>query len=273
MVIKSSAGPEVRRLIEQLAGDSEMGREAAIARLAIVGTRAVQSLLDVLAADLPVPARTGALRALEAIGDRRALAPALRVLEPPDGDPDLGQAAVGVVRGHLASRVAAEADRAFERLTEVALDPRRTDAVRLAALDALDEVPGDTRDALRAQLVKDSSLAVRARARGPVEAPPDCSPEALEAAASGELPGTPEQMVSLLAAQAARAPLASLHRLVGVVRARSPPSGATPARTGWWPGRPSTWRSRRGAARWRSTTCGKPWRRPGNPCRWASWPL
>jgi hypothetical protein len=232
MVIKSSAGPEVRRLIEQLAGDSEMGREAAIARLAIVGTRAVQSLLDVLGSDLPVPARAGALRALEAIGDRRALAPALGALEAPDADPDLGQAAVGVVRGHLTSRVAAEADRAFERLTEVALDPGRPDEVRLAALDALDEVPGDARDTLRARLTRDASPAVRARARGPREAPADHSPAALEAAAAGELPDTPEALEALIAAQAAGAPLATLHRLVGVVRARES-SERGEARTGW----------------------------------------
>jgi HEAT repeat protein len=77
MVIKSSAARDIGRLVSELTSEDEIRREAAIARLAIIGPRAAGRLVEALAADPPAPARTAILRTLEAIGDRRALTPSL----------------------------------------------------------------------------------------------------------------------------------------------------------------------------------------------------
>ena len=45
MPIQRSAGAEIKLLIEAIGGSEETGREAAVARLAIIGPRAVAPLL------------------------------------------------------------------------------------------------------------------------------------------------------------------------------------------------------------------------------------
>ena len=140
MVIKSSAVRDISRLVGELASDDEIRREAAIARLAIIGPRAVTRLLDTLGADPPAPARTAILRALEAIGDRRALGPALERLT--DSDPRAAVAAVALVRSFLRSDDRETAARALEGLTAIGMDRRRPEPVRLAAHEALDELYG-----------------------------------------------------------------------------------------------------------------------------------
>ncbi|HEY7475822.1 MAG TPA: hypothetical protein VH679_12470, partial [Vicinamibacterales bacterium] len=67
MVIKSSAARDISRLMSELSSEDDIRREAAVARLAVIGARAVGHLLDALGADPPAPARVAILRALEAI--------------------------------------------------------------------------------------------------------------------------------------------------------------------------------------------------------------
>ena len=70
-------------------------------------------------------AHAAALRALEAIGDPRALTPALDILADAAAEPAVGAAAAGVARVFLRGRTGR---RAVDRLTAVALDRGRPDA-------------------------------------------------------------------------------------------------------------------------------------------------
>ena len=219
MVIKTPAGPEVRRLVAQLAGENEVGREAAFARLIIVGARAVQALVEAAGdAAAPAEARAAAFRALEAIGDRRAFGPALASAAEAGTDLAVAVAAIGVVRARLASRVPDEADRAFEQLAGLALDAGRPDEVRLAAIAGLDEMKGDVGDRIRTRLAGDPSPAVRALAAGPAVAAPATGASIAQALDDGL--DSPAAVRALVTAQGGSTPLTTLHRLVGAIRDR-----------------------------------------------------
>lgn len=220
MVIKTSAAREITRLMAQLLGENEVAREAAVARLTILGSRAVDPLIDALWADVRPEVRVTLLRTLEAIGDRRTLGPALKLLETSTGDLLVALAAVAVVRGHLESARADETERAFDALARIALDRACDERVRLAALEALDGLPAPTRRAVRAGLASDPNPAIRARLAAEAGAPEDLSRGALDEAAAGRLPETPDHLRALVAEHAASAPLATLHRLVTAIRAR-----------------------------------------------------
>jgi HEAT repeat protein len=215
VVIKRSAGEETRALIADLAGEDDVRREAAIARLSVIGTRAVERLVTVVTS-LPAPGErttVAALRALESIGDVRALAPALSLLDSPH--PAVGAAAVGVARTFLRSRRGTEV---LDRLVALALDPERPDATRLAALDALTETGTRVLAPVWERLREDRSLAIQQRA---ARATGSLDPLAeLEAAATGVVPDDADAFRALIEKTAATAPLATLHRLIEVVRSR-----------------------------------------------------
>ncbi len=218
MVIKTSASGEVARLVARLAGQDEVAREAAAARLTILGPRAVDSLIAALGSQVSRETRLCALRVLEAIGDRRALAPALALLGA-GTDRDLTLGAIGVLSSQLGS-TRREADRAFDGLAAAALDRTREETVRLAAIDALGGLPEATKRALQKGLDGDPSARIRARAASGPSPAPDVSRLALDEAAEGRLPASTDHLVALISAQAAKAPLPVLHRLVGAIRAR-----------------------------------------------------
>ena len=72
MPIKSSSSAEIRGLVAALSGDDEVQREAAVARLSIIGARAVDRLLEAYAQTGDRRAHTAILQTLEAIADYRA---------------------------------------------------------------------------------------------------------------------------------------------------------------------------------------------------------
>lgn len=219
MVIKASAGSEVRRLVAQLAGDDEVGREAAVARLIVLGSRAVQALVET-ASDPAAPSagRAAAFRALEAIGDRRAFGPAMAAADDAGVDPAVAEAAIGVVRTRLACPVPDEADRAFEHLAGLALDPSRADEVRLAALAGLDELTGQAGATIRARLASDPRPAIRARAVQPAGPAPDAG--ATASPTDERRPESPAAVRAMMASKGGSIPLPTLHRLVGAIRER-----------------------------------------------------
>jgi len=232
MVIKSSTGAEVNRLVARLAADTAAGREAALARLAVIGSRAVPALTAaVMTPESPVHARAAALVALETIGDRRALRPAFELATALDSPVELALAAIGVVRSHLNSPVAAEADRSFDLLTGLVLDPDRPDEVRLAALDALREVPGQTVAALEQSLAGDPSPALRRLVPG--QATAHGGSDEIEAAASGRLLVPPERLRALVGQHGATMPLNTLHQLITAIRSREGEEEPGPARQAW----------------------------------------
>jgi HEAT repeat protein len=228
VVITRSSAREVSALLKDVESGTDVAREAAIARLSVIGTRAVGGVLTLLSSSTVSAARTGALAALEAIGDPRAADAALVCLEE-DDEAVRGAAAVLLRRLLESARGAAVLD----RLAAIAVDGTRPDGPRLAALEALRYVPGPALELIAARLRDDPSPAVRATvARSGVAAvrPPI---EALEQAAAGALPDHPDSLRQWLAAAGADAPLSTLHALVQRVRDRERET-ANPVRRGEW---------------------------------------
>lgn len=230
MVIKASSAREISRLLDDLENGPSTQRESAVARLAVIGPRAVTRLIAVLTGTPSTEVTLAVLTVLEAIGDGRALGPGLSRVDDPN--PTVSAAAVGVVRSHLLSDDVKTAAAALDQLTAVALDPSRDDAPRLAAIDALEQMPADMIEPLVARLQQDSSTGVRRRAktRGRQLAPPE--PVDLVSATNGALPDDAAAVRALVTAEAASAPLSTLHRLLGVIREHEQ-RVSPPARLEW----------------------------------------
>ena len=85
MVIRISSARHIDTLLEDLTAGNAVAREAAVARLIVVGGRAVDRLTTLAAmTEAPAAARLAAFRALEGIGDVRALDAALQATSDPD---------------------------------------------------------------------------------------------------------------------------------------------------------------------------------------------
>jgi hypothetical protein len=135
-VIRSSRAGEVDQLVGALASPSSVEREAAVARLRVIGPRAIERLAALLASDATPLARAAALEALFDSDDARTLQLGLDNLA--HAEADVAVAAAGVLRG-WAPREAGT--RVLDALAAAALDPTRHARVRLAALDALSSLP------------------------------------------------------------------------------------------------------------------------------------
>ena len=136
MAIRRSSAPQTAALITDLTGNDAVRREAALARLAIAGARAVDPLLHAL------PAASGAaqaaiLRALEMIAEPRTLPASIAALRV--AGHDVALAAVGAVRAQLRLADPPTADGSLEALTSVAIDASRSQVVRVAVIDALSD--------------------------------------------------------------------------------------------------------------------------------------
>jgi HEAT repeat protein len=154
--IKPSSSGRIDALIEDLYAATAAARDAAMARLTIIGARAVERLLTLAGSTAAPSPRAAAFKTLEAIGDSRALDPALRAL----GDPDTGVAVAAAGVARLFVRGARGAT-AVDRLTATALDAGRPDAVRLAALRSLGDLDAATIAPLLQALAGDASAAIR----------------------------------------------------------------------------------------------------------------
>src|SRR5262249_4354965 len=137
-----------------------VARDAAIARLIVIGPRAVERLLATAQSDGTATMRIAAWRALDAIGDARALEPALNALG--DRDQTVAAAAATVARRFVRS---AQGASVVDRLTAGVLDRRKPDIVRVAALRALGDLEPTTTAPLLQSLADDPSDAVRAESR------------------------------------------------------------------------------------------------------------
>ena len=148
MVIKASAAAEVTALVRALTGAGadrradDVQREAAIARLSVIGGRAVDKLHRAYEGTTDLATRLAILRTLEAIPDHRNLPLAADALA---GGGDVAVAAIGVLRALLPSERAAAGTEALEALVMAAVAASDDRRLRLAALDALSDVPGDVR--------------------------------------------------------------------------------------------------------------------------------
>jgi len=141
----------VKQLASALLDASADRRETAVARLRIIGARAIPALETLVRSDAPVTARAAALKALEGSQDPRAADLALSVLGDPD--PNVAVAAIAVLRPWITRE---SRPTILDALTGVALDPAGTDVVRLAALDALSELPRDLVQPVMQQAARDA---------------------------------------------------------------------------------------------------------------------
>ena len=226
MAIRASSAKQIDALIADLGAASVVTRETAVARLTLLGARAVERLIAAAESAAPAEARAAAWRALEAIGDPRALPPALAVLAALDQDAAVGAAAAGVARAHLRGARGASA---VDRLTAVVLDRSRPDAVRLAALRALRDLEPATIAPILASLGDDPSEAIRTEAGLSGRAAPRASEDPaaeVARAAGGTLPDDPAALRHALNLAGAAVPLASLQKVVDRVRERE---GSEPA--------------------------------------------
>jgi hypothetical protein len=135
-VAASSRPSEVDRLIADLRSSDPVRREASVARLRVIGARAVARLGAFIASSVAGDARVRAVRALDGIGDPQAAEIALSVLRSPDADAVI--AALGVLRAWVTRETGT---RLLEAIAAIAVDHDRDARMRAAALDALSDLP------------------------------------------------------------------------------------------------------------------------------------
>jgi hypothetical protein len=223
-IMIKSADREVRALIEAL-GSEELRREAAVARLIVIGGRAVGRLIEAFENSPDRETRVAMLRVLQATGDDRAV-PIARQAIAAGGD--VAVAGVGVLQELLGrGALSVQAD-ALDALVAAAGDAAAERRVRLAAAQAVDD------------LSRDLGRPGRAAAREALSAT-----EAIWAdAAEGHLPDDPEVLRAAIAEQGEEAPLPVLRRIIEGIRAREQGLPSGDAKT---PARRQRWRSVRGA--------------------------
>lgn len=218
---------DTARLIAELSSTDSLRRETAIARLSVIGSRAVTRLLS-LAGDeaAPVHARLGALTALETIGDPRtsALARALSGA----ADVRLAVAAIGVL-GVLAQGDDPQADKAFDRLTSLALDASIDSDRRVAACRALEGMPANVVSPILDALKTESSPAVQAHATRAQAA----AHQPIESLSEKGLPSDPAVVAAIVREEGADAPLTLLRSLVDRVRDRERAAKSPATRAQW----------------------------------------
>jgi HEAT repeat protein len=199
---------EVARLVEQLGDAQAIRRDAAVARLRVIGARAVPALARVVESSAPPLQRAAALAALEGTDDPRALKSAQRAVAT--AETSVAIAAVAVLRSWLNHERGTDA---LEALTVVTLDRARDGAVRLAALDALSDLPPHLVAPIRATSALETS-----------DTPPD----------------DPTRALAWLASRGANASLSGIHEALSAAR-DAERLAATDARR-------DDWRRVRGAA-------------------------
>jgi hypothetical protein len=127
---------DVERLIAALCGDDAIRRDAASARLRLIGPPVVERLAALLQPERSARARVAALATLDGIDDPHVVSIAIDALA--DTDADVRLASISLLRGWVSRETGT---RVLEALSATALDRAQPSEVRLAALDALSELP------------------------------------------------------------------------------------------------------------------------------------
>jgi hypothetical protein len=127
---------DIDRLIADLQSSDSIRRDAAVARLRIVGSRALPRLIAHVAAHKSAAVRALALDVLEGLDDVRVIDVAFDALR--DGDIEVVIAALGVLRRWVAEETGT---RLLDAITAITVDRARDARVRVAALAALSELP------------------------------------------------------------------------------------------------------------------------------------
>jgi HEAT repeat protein len=218
LVIKASAATQIEALVADLGAARAATLEAAIARLTVIGARAVSRLVALVESDAGQVARVAALRALESIADPRAVDPALRAMDAREAD--VASAGISVARAFLRGPRSATL---VDRLTTVALDPARNEDVRLSALEALSDLKPATIAPVFDALRNDASDGIRRTAELAVSSKRDetFDPAAIVGrAAESELPEDPAGLRRAVPLLGKRVALTQLLRVIERVRER-----------------------------------------------------
>lgn len=227
MTIRASHGAEIRGLLDGLASSDEMRRESAIARLAIIGERAVDRLIETYGtADRAT--RIAILRTAEAIADPRVLSIAAEAL---GAGGDLAVSGASTLRVLLEAPNETAAARALDALVATALDRGAERRVRVAAFDALSELPSSVREPIAAALRDDPDRALHQQATA-VSREAAAVDAAWQDALEERLPDDPSVLREAVKARGGSAPLGSLQKLVDAIRLREAEAGVD--RTGEW---------------------------------------
>jgi hypothetical protein len=210
--IKASSARQIEMLIADLGSDRAATREAAVARLTLLGARAVERLLLELDSNASAVVRAAALRTLEAIADPRALD---RVLDAIDAaDPAVACAAASAARVFLRGP---RGSIAVDRLTTTVMDTARNEGVRIAALRALGDLERSTLAPLLAALQRDPSESMKAASRLSAAVDPA---EVVSRAAERGLSPDPEELGEAVTRAGGDIALPLLLRVIERVRER-----------------------------------------------------
>lgn len=193
---------DIDRLIADLQSSDSIRRDAAVARLRILGNRALPRLIDLVAAHESSAVRALALDAVEGLDDVRAIDVAFDALR--DGNIEVVIAALGVLRRWVAEETGT---RLLDAITAITVDRSRDARVRVAALAALSELPEHLVRPIRDQ------------------APP---PES-----AGPSLDDPVQVREWIQAYGAGATLSTLHELITRTREREHAESSSRLRSEW----------------------------------------
>jgi HEAT repeat protein len=224
VVIKASHARHLDALLGDLGAASASKRDAAVARLTVVGAGAVVPLAALVRSNDVPRTRIAALRAIEAIGDLRGLPPALAAIDDPDAN--VAAAAVATSSAFLRS---ARGSEVVDRLATVALDARRPEALRIATIHALRALESSTLAPLVAALLSDPLETIRGALGqvAPISETVDTQTVAeMTRLASADLGDDPVTVRAAIANARAMLPLNSLVRILERIREReqTPPT-------------------------------------------------
>jgi hypothetical protein len=222
--------PSIAALVHDVVAGAPIAREAAVARLAIAGGRAEGLVIQALTAAEPA-AQAALLGVLERWTTARALAASIDCLSA--GDPTVATAAVAAVRPHLQSTDLDLAARALDALVTTSLDAGRSEAARLAAVDAVNDAGGSAVTAVHARLRDDPNERIR-RAVASDAGPAGTAGAAQQIEALAADPGRDPLAVQRLIGEAgAQGSLAALHQLVMAIAHRERTAATDAERAGW----------------------------------------
>lgn len=229
MSIKPSAAAEIRALVATLEDEDEIKREAAIARLAVIGSRSIDRLLTTYqAAPTSDRTRLAILRVFEAVADPRTL-PVIR--EALGGPVAFATAGVAALRALLIGTGEDASNTALDALVAVVVDREVSRTVRAAAFDALREAPADVRARITEAMGDDPDPVLRTRATAPAGGRASTDVVWQEALA-GHLGESAEPLLDAARDLASHTPLGVIQRMIEGVRKRQDTADA-PQRSGW----------------------------------------
>ena len=219
----------MKRLVADLISDGPdqaTRRDAAIARLTVIGTRAVRQILDAIAAK---PAPPSMRRCCSR--SRRFPIPAPSIPSSRDSAPRTPRYAWPPRAPRAGLLALPQGTIVLDRLTTIALDCSEQGDLRVAALDALSQLPARTVKPVLDRLKDNPLPEIKAalRQQGAVVEDPIAE---LEEASDGWLPRDPHVLLQLVGRDAAggapldAAPAGGARRLEGNRRTKSAPRGS-----------------------------------------------